>query len=415
MNIFFSILIGLLVGGVVGWLTASSKAKLSFERGIREGKAKGAEASRGAVQRQAAIFQEEIVTLKTQVEKLQSERIQIEEAIKVSEARQLSHQQKIDEYVQKISLLEETIESLQAVNAEQKSQLSMAGERLSMAGDRLTFIQQKFEQSQEDISKFEVVLERIEKVPEILQAINQVTQKIEALKSDIETLPKQQALESISNKLDNLSEPKEIIKIKQALTNLQDNLDTKIDETFVKTKDLLGQIRPYKYSLIQIGDQRNDRAAIRARLIYALENSKKRLIMVCPWITTFAIDAEILNLMNDFLGRDKKNKIDIGWGSIRNIQTTRASQSAAGFRNQFWFNAISDLEQLQQNRPNQLNLKLMGTHEKFLVCDESWALITSHNFLTSGDNSDEREIGIVTNDEVLIRELIERYHNAPSL
>ena len=157
MNIFVGIVIGLLVGGILAWFTASSKAKLSFERAIRdiEGKAKGAEASRDAVQRQAVIFQEEIVTLKAQVEKLQAERLQIEGAIKVSEARQLSHQQKIDEYLQKISLLEEASESLRTVNADQKFQLSMAGERL-------TFTQQNFEQSQEDISKLKEDLQKLQ-------------------------------------------------------------------------------------------------------------------------------------------------------------------------------------------------------------------------------------------------------------
>ena len=157
MNIFVGIVIGLLVGGILAWFIASSKAKLSFERAIRdiEGKAKGAEASRDAVQRQAAIFQEEIVTLKAQVEKLQSERLQIEGAIKASEARQISHQQTNDECIKKISLLEETSESLRVVNADQKFQLSMAGERL-------TFTQQNFEQSQEDISKLKEDLQKLQ-------------------------------------------------------------------------------------------------------------------------------------------------------------------------------------------------------------------------------------------------------------
>jgi len=205
MNIFFSILIGLLVGGVVGWLTASSKAKLSFERAIRdiEGKAKGAEASRDAVQRHAAIFQEEIVTLKAQVEKLQSERLQIEGEIKVSEAKQLSHQQKNDEYVQKISLLEETSESLRAVNADQKFQLSMAGERL-------TFTQQNFEQSQEDISKLKEDLQKLQSENANLQiAISVADSTRENSQESINSHRYQEEISTLKAQVERLSENNE--------------------------------------------------------------------------------------------------------------------------------------------------------------------------------------------------------------
>ena len=205
MNIFFGVLTGLFVGGILAWFTASSKAKLSFERAIRdiEGKAKGAEASRDAVQRQAAIFQEEIVTLKAQVEKLQAERLQIEGVIKVSEARQISHQQKIDEYLQKISLLEETSESLRSKNNDQKFQLSMAGERL-------TFTQQNFEQSQEDVSKLKKELQKLQSENANLQiAMNVADSTRENSQDSINSHRYQEEITALKSELQRLVENNE--------------------------------------------------------------------------------------------------------------------------------------------------------------------------------------------------------------
>jgi phosphatidylserine/phosphatidylglycerophosphate/cardiolipin synthase-like enzyme len=62
-----------------------------------------------------------------------------------------------------------------------------------------------------------------------------------------------------------------------------------------------------------------------------------------------------------------------------------------------------------------MNLKLLGTHEKFLVCDRTFAMIGSHNFLTSNCHSTEREIGLKTNDKNIIENLIRRFETAPCL
>nr|WP_281291228.1 phospholipase D-like domain-containing protein [Hyella patelloides] len=57
----------------------------------------------------------------------------------------------------------------------------------------------------------------------------------------------------------------------------------------------------------------------------------------------------------------------------------------------------------------------MGTHEKFLVCDRSLAMIGSHNFLTSDCHSSERELGLITKDKNIIEDCIRRFEDAPSL
>ena len=118
MDIFLGLLLGLIIGGGAAWVVASSNSKSSIERTIRDldGKAKGAEASRDTVQKQAAIFQQEIITLKSQIEKFQALRIQLEGQIKTLEAKKDSTQEKINEYLQTISSLNDNNEKLRNSN-----------------------------------------------------------------------------------------------------------------------------------------------------------------------------------------------------------------------------------------------------------------------------------------------------------
>lgn len=262
-----------------------------------------------------------------------------------------------------------------------------------------SFQSQKRTDSNLALTLFEV-LERIEKVPEVSQAVNEVTQQIESLKSDF----------------DNRSEQKEIIEIKQAFTNLKDDLDTKIEETFVKTKDLITQIPSYsryKHELI------SGRFAGRNKLLKSLQESKKEIIMVCPWITLFALELEVGLAIERSL--EKGVQINIGWGHLKDIDNLKkkgvSSQISSTLQNQDNYKGITKLNSFAEKYKN-LHLKLMGTHEKFLVCDHSWALITSHNFLSAGDtnnNNIAREIGLITHDPYIINTLVDLYDNAPDL
>jgi phosphatidylserine/phosphatidylglycerophosphate/cardiolipin synthase-like enzyme len=178
----------------------------------------------------------------------------------------------------------------------------------------------------------------------------------------------------------------------------------------------------FKYKLIF------GRTESRERLREALQDAKERIIMVCPWITDYGLSdrvkADIMKSLEDNV------KIDVGWGRLTDIEALKEALKRDGYicnlsdtsetlqnhsNRTSLYNAVSQLTDLQQSYPKLLSLKLIGTHEKFLVCDRSWALITSHNFLTSDGRSDEREIGLWTNDESIISQLIDQYDNAPDL
>ncbi len=144
-----------------------------------------------------------------------------------------------------------------------------------------------------------------------------------------------------------------------------------------------------------------DRPGSRAVLMSALLKAHKRLIIVCPWLNRNSIDANLIQKFRDCLNRNCR--VEIGWGHLSD-----RNRIGKGWR----YNALKDLRQLEQDYPEQFRLKLVGTHEKFLVCDSTFAMLGSHNFLTSSAQSGERETGIRTTDPHIIQGLIERFDGA---
>ncbi|MGB3193233.1 MAG: phospholipase D-like domain-containing protein, partial [Limnoraphis sp.] len=141
-----------------------------------------------------------------------------------------------------------------------------------------------------------------------------------------------------------------------------------------------------------------DRSGSREVLIEALETAEERLIIVCPWLNCNSINENLLEKMRDCLNRNCK--VDIGWGYLGDCK-----KIGKGWR----YNALGDLQQLEQEYPDLFRLKLLGTHEKYIVCDFSFAMVGSHNVLTSGVQSAEREVGIRTTDLQIIQGLINRF------
>jgi len=155
------------------------------------------------------------------------------------------------------------------------------------------------------------------------------------------------------------------------------------------------QVQSYENQLVF------DRPGSRAVLMEALDKVKKRLIIVCPWLSRNSIDANLLQKFRDCLNRNCR--IDIGWGYL-----SGRGKTGKGWGN----NAIRDLKQLEQDYPEQFKLKLLGTHEKFLVCDDSFAMLGSHNMLTSNTQGVTREVGIRTTDPQIIQGLIDHFDGA---
>jgi phosphatidylserine/phosphatidylglycerophosphate/cardiolipin synthase-like enzyme len=152
----------------------------------------------------------------------------------------------------------------------------------------------------------------------------------------------------------------------------------------------------YEYELV-LGREQSRQA-----LLEALSSVENHLILVCPWLCHHGFDLEIQNQLENLL--IKGVTIEIGYGKLSDIEKGKLTG--------FFYNTLKQATTLTDKYPN-FKLKLIGTHEKYLVCDRSFAMLGSHNFLTSGVG-EEREIGIRTTDPNLIEKLIERYEYAPN-
>lgn len=191
-------------------------------------------------------------------------------------------------------------------------------------------------------------------------------------------------------------------------------VDTAVEQRLAGINQLLKEILPqYEYKLVY------DRRESRACVLKAVRESQERLILVCPWLHWGILwnNEELLSYLHVIL-QERNGFIDIGWGhrseinshQIRDLSGSIRTRLKAHFKPKY--DALNYLENLERDYHNQFKLKLLGTHEKFLVCDRSWAMLGSHNFLSSGDNSNERELGLLTNDPRIVANLISRFDSA---
>jgi len=155
----------------------------------------------------------------------------------------------------------------------------------------------------------------------------------------------------------------------------------------------------------------------RAILIEALEVSEKELIIVCPWLGNGALEG-LKHLFTEAL--EKEVKIEIGFGNRSDFGKDHndvdiTSMTIEDFCSNIdsnklhnFYGALKYYMSLEQKYPN-FKLRLLGTHEKFLISDRKFALIGSHNVLSSGDYSTERELGLVTKNPGIIDSLKRHY------
>ena len=295
---------------------------------------------------------------------------------------------------------------------------------------------------------------------DIFQVVDELKEKIEHLIKQSNHRPEQKAIESLSAELASLTKQfknldlsleqlpifsslnQAIIEVRKELEdsrlgNLSSlvtkeeydqqktNFSTQIEQYFEKYVSEINQL----FSTIA-PDYNNeiifDRESSRKVLIETLQTAEKRLILVCPWLSS-GIDNELISLCKSFIKRG--GILEIGWGNLRDVeqlkQNKRLSDSALIVRqdlkeffkskNDKWrYSSLPKLEELERKYPHQFKIKLIGTHEKYLVSDRAFAMLGSHNFLTS-IKSEEREVGIKTNDPKIISDLIERFEKAQNL
>ena len=159
----------------------------------------------------------------------------------------------------------------------------------------------------------------------------------------------------------------------------------------------------------------------RSLLIEALEIAESRIIVVCPWLSRKSINDDMVLKICAFL--DRGGRLDIGWGYQYDIgNPIKFNRDGNVYINpkideSHKYNAYPELAKLRKDYPQQLQLKLLGTHAKYFTCDLKFAYVGSKNVLSafgsSVESSDRHsvidELGMLERSPRNIQKLIQLF------
>ncbi|MCT7988095.1 tetratricopeptide repeat protein [Laspinema olomoucense] len=250
----------------------------------------------------------------------------------------------------------------------------------------------------------DVTPERIERLE---VALGQLEGQLEQWRNRPGEVSVQPQIEQLSQQLKALATHPEVPNNTQQSGHLQSLISPAIAQQLYQIESLLEGIKAHQYELVF------DRPSIRAQLFEAIETAEHRLILVCPWVSRAGLDGTLLQKLEGLLQQGVQ--VEIGWGHLRDIEAGEFPIRI----NEHWqldpmakrglYDALNDLEHLRTQYGDRLQLKVLGTHENFLVCDDKWAMLATHHFLSSSDALPEREVGLRTTDPKIIHGLIERF------
>lgn len=138
-------------------------------------------------------------------------------------------------------------------------------------------------------------------------------------------------------------------------------------------------------------------------LLRAIGEAKRLLLIISPWLKTSAVNDELLTKFRSSLKKNPELKVFIGYGieAMPNMANAGPTQSEK--------EALRRLERLQRDFPRQVHLVEFGnTHEKIVVCDDKFAIVTSFNFMSFNPSKVfRRETGMLVRDPGSVKELLE--------
>lgn len=114
----------------------------------------------------------------------------------------------------------------------------------------------------------------------------------------------------------------------------------------------------------------------REALREAISDARKELVIVSPWLKTAAVDREFLGWLTTALDKHRELRVTIAYGiddSGRRPDPTIRDQQ----------DALRNLRKVEQRTKGRLRIVDIGnTHEKVVICDDCYCIITSYNWLS---------------------------------
>jgi hypothetical protein len=134
----------------------------------------------------------------------------------------------------------------------------------------------------------------------------------------------------------------------------------------------------------------------------AILAARRELLVVSPWVTTSAVDEEMLGWFGKALDRNKDLRIVVGYGIDKEA-------GKADWKSRDQRDAIRRLNILGQRHKGRLRTEEIGcTHEKIVICDQKFAIVTSFNWLSFNPRPGKgirRETGTRVEDLAAVAEL----------
>lgn len=143
----------------------------------------------------------------------------------------------------------------------------------------------------------------------------------------------------------------------------------------------------------------------RSALLQAIRDARSCLLIISPWLKTASVNGELVDSLANAMRSKSELKIMIGYGIEPH------TQRRPGFSTKNEDEALRRLRKLQRDYPDQLSLIEVGnTHEKVVLCDDRYAIVTSFNFLSFNPQPGKyvrRETGIRTSERETVKSLLE--------
>lgn len=143
----------------------------------------------------------------------------------------------------------------------------------------------------------------------------------------------------------------------------------------------------------------------------AILEARRELIIISPWLRTSAVDNELLGWLQTSLDRNKELRIIVGYGIERDAAAKRQDPAVRDQEE-----ALRRLRSMGDRAHGRLRVVEVGnTHEKIVVCDDQYVILTSFNFLSFNPKPGKglrREMGYRINDPATVGEVRTRIARA---
>lgn len=256
-----------------------------------------------------------------------------------------------------------------------------------------------------------------------------------ALKQDVESLVKmvgdlvhRREVTQLAGELEQLRESQQTIQqslepARVGLPRLQEKLDELGRQVESQTDTIAQQVaKTTREDNLIFTLQGADLAAAethgsgqRSILQTVLAEARDELVIVWPWLSQDNFDDVLLQQFRQFL--DRKGSIEMGLGHLGNLSQNRLSKCIdprwvhQSLEMRFLYWSLQQLTQLKREYPRQFKFKVLGTHENFLVCDRTSAIVGVHNLTTASPVFPTLEMGLRTQNPPVIQGLLRRFQN----